>query len=110
MEVRISDVASSQLVKYTSYYASHFGLQAANNLTDSFEAKMRYLTRFPEVGHPEPLAEGLMPLHRAIRIATHVNVIYFVDYADDAIKVADIWDTRLSPERLKRRLIRKRKY
>jgi plasmid stabilization system protein ParE len=110
MKIKISDVAASQLVKFTSYYASHFGLQPANNLADSFEAKMKYLASYPEVGHPEPLAEGLLPLYRAVRIAKHVNVIYFVDYGDDAVKVADIWDTRMSPENLKRRLSRRRKY
>lgn len=110
MEIKISDVATNQLVNFTSYYASHFGLQAANNLADSFETKMRYIMRFPEAGHPEPLAEGLSPLYRSIRIAKHVNVLYHVDYADNAVKVADIWDTRMSPERLRRRLRRKRKY
>lgn len=110
MRIKISDVAASQLMEYVNYYASHFSLQAANHLADSFEARMLHLSKFPESGHPEPLAEGLSSLYRSIKIAKHVCVVYYVDETDDSIKVADIWDMRMHPERLKRRLRRKRNY
>jgi len=110
MKIKISDLAAQQLAKFTSYYASHFSLQAAINLTDSFEEKMNYLSKFPEVGHPEPLAEDLIPFYRAIRIAKHINVIYYVDYLDDSVKVSDIWDTRMNPKTLEARLSRRKKY
>lgn len=104
MNIKVSNVATSQLVKITSYYASHFGLQAANNLADSFERKMEFLAKFPEAGHPEPLAKNMIPFYRSIQIAKHINVIYFVDYLDDSVRVSDIWDTRMNPETLKARL------
>ena len=110
MDIKVSDIAYKQLLSFVTYYAEHFSLQAANHLADSFEDKMEYLSRFPETGHPEPLAEDLDTLFRSIRIAKHINVVYCIDYVEDCVKVCDIWDTRMSPERLKRRLTRRRRF
>ena len=110
MKIKVSDIASHQLTRIVHYYASHFSLQAADNLIDSFEEKMKYLSKYPEAGHPEPLAVGLIPLYRCIRIAKHINVIYYIDYLEDSIMVSDLWDTRMNPNTLRARLSKKRKY
>ena len=110
MLLRISDVAWKTWESIIKYYTENYGAQAIRNLTDRFEAKANSIVQFPESGSLEPLTGGMEIQYRFFYISKYLKVIYYVDYNDDCIKVADIWDARMSPQKLQRRLHRRRRY
>lgn len=110
MHLRFSDIAWKSWEKIIAFYAKNYGTQAITNLTDKFETKAHSIERFPESGTPEPLASGLKLTYRFFYISSFLKVIYYVDYEEDCIKVADIWDARMSPQKLRNRLNRRRRY
>ncbi len=104
MPLRFSEVAWKSWEGIIKYYTENYGAQAIRNLTDNFEAKVHSIEQFPESGTPEPLASDLTPTYRFFYISTYLKVIYYVDYVEDCIKVADIWDARMSPQKLRGKL------
>lgn len=110
MQLRFSDVAWKSWENIIKYYSKNYGEQAIRHLTDSFETKAHSIEQFPESGTPEPLASELAIAYRFFYISKYLKVIYYVDFEEDCIKVADIWDARMSPQKLRNRLHRRRRY
>ena len=110
MHLRVSDVAWESWESIIKYYAENYGAQAIRNLTDRFEERSHSIQQFPESGALEPLASGMSQIYRHFYISKYLKVIYYVDYDEDCIKVADIWDARMSPQKLQRKLRRRRRY
>ena len=49
-------------------------------------------------------------VYRHFYISKYLKVINYVDYDEDCIEVADIWDARMSPQKLQRKLRRRRRF
>ena len=64
----------------------------------------KILAKYPETGFLEPLLQGLTPIYRARHINKRFKLIYWYDEMNDAIVIADIWDTRRNPQSLATRM------
>lgn len=104
LQVKVSDIARQTLNDIVDYYLEHFGYQPADRLITEFEKKLHYIATYPETGFPEPLAFGMVPFYRAVHISRYLKLIYYVEDEDHAVMVADVWDTRMHPDKLKQRL------
>lgn len=56
----------------------------------------------PSLGFPEPLLAERSRNYRSLLIHKHFKLVYYI--AKDAIKIADLWDTRRDPDKLKKRI------
>ena len=109
MLLRFSNQAWESWESIVSFYADNYGSKAISDLTDRFEAKCESIRKFPESGSLEPLAYGLTPTYRFFYISKYLKVIYYIDNKEKSINVADIWDARMSPQKLRRRLNRRQR-
>ena len=81
-----------------------FGEHTANNFVSKVASINRDLSRFPEIGYPEPLLKDRKKLYRARHIISRFKIIYHYDIVNDIVHVADIWDTRRDPLKLAKRI------
>lgn len=109
MLLRFSNQAWESWESIVSFYADNYGSKAISDLTDRFEAKCENIRKFPESGSLEPLAYGLTPTYRFFYISKYLKIIYYIDNKEKSINVADIWDARMSPQKLRRRLNRRQR-
>ena len=64
------------------------------------------LIKYPNYGQKEPLLRKSKIPFRRVVIGKLNKLIYYVD--GDVIKIADFWNTRMSPRTLVRRVLEKR--
>ena len=89
--------------KIVDYIAACFGNKRAKQYAADVYKQVALLPQRFESGSFEPLLEGSKYQFRHILIGKLTKIIYRV--TDTSIEIADVWDTRQSPEELAGRLI-----
>ena len=79
-----------------------YGKTTLRKLSVAIKNAERLLLTNPYMGNREPLAEGRMFEYRSIELPSPFKLIYTI--YEDAIYIADIWDTRQSPDKLVNKL------
>ena len=63
------------------------------------------LERYPTSYPPERLLQGhSIPFRQCLMMNRRFKLIYFYDEAKDTVTIMDIWDTRMEPQTLIRRI------
>ena len=63
------------------------------------------LERYPTSYTPEPLLKGMEILYRRCHLMNRrFKIIYTYDESEDVVHIMDIWDTRMNPKALIRRI------
>jgi plasmid stabilization system protein ParE len=89
--------------KIVEYIASLFGAKRARQYVSDVYKTVAMLPKCYASGSIEPLLAGSKYEFRHIVIGKLTKIIYRV--TDTTIEIADVWDTRQSPEELAERLI-----
>jgi len=86
------------------YCLENFGKRVALKVSDEIEMKVKRLCQHPLLGHPESLLSHRDRVYRALKVGKHHRLIYFVDENSDVIYITDIWDNRMNPSKLSKRI------
>jgi plasmid stabilization system protein ParE len=99
------DNALQLLAQYIDNALIEFGKKAAKRwLTEKKNIEWR-LERYPDSFPPEELLQGRTILHRRCHMMhRRFKLIYHYEETEDTVYVEDIWDTRMNPETLIRRI------
>ena len=93
-----SDRAEKAYGQIIDYVAEEFGVTRAKRYTKEVYEAVGKLPENPKMGQIEPLLEGSRYEFRRLVIGHLTKIIYRV--AEEHIEIADVWDTRKSPEEL----------
>ena len=93
-----SDRAEGAYGIIIDYVADEFGITRAKRYTAEVHKAVGKLLENPEMGQIEPLLEGSRYEFRRLIIGHLTKIIYRV--SEEHIEIADVWDTRKSPEEL----------
>ncbi len=76
-------------------------LRWENEMLHIYDRLKQYPTSYP----PEDLLKNVVPTHRSCHLMhRRFKLIYFYDDATDTVHIMDIWDTRMSPTTLTKRI------
>ena len=87
-----------------AYCAETFGRKLALENIQAVEEKIEKICRFPESGTPEPLLKDEKYLYRFVHIQKRIKLIYRYDEQQQVIYIVDVWNTRMSPQNLVKRM------
>ena len=96
-----SDFAERQIDEIYEYYKIEASSSIAKKLLSSIIDATAILTDSPNVGQIEELLLGRSEKYRYL-LHNNYKIIYSVDMSSGFIKMADIFDTRQSPVKIKR--------
>ena len=102
MNVEITPFAQQQWRKQMRKCEELFGKNVVKKVTNVLIEKIARLSKFPEMGYPEPLLANRPQRFRSIIIQEHYKFIYTI--IDNKIQILDFWDMRMNPETLQRRI------
>lgn len=97
-----SSFAEQQIAAIHEYYLSEANAQVAKKIAAEIIKSPTSLINNPELGQLESSLSELQTEYRYI-IYKSYKIIYSIDWGGNQIKVADVFDTRQSPEKLKRK-------
>lgn len=86
------------------YTYENWGAFTAKNLMEETQRVVQYIGRHPETGFIEPILKGRSRLLRAKTFKKHFKIIYFYDKEKDCVVIVDIWNTRMNPNTLAKRI------
>ena len=99
------DNALALLDKHIEYAAMEYGKSTAKRWVDEIAAFEERVRVFPESYTPEELLKDLPILYRRRHLMNRrFKLIHCYDEAEDTVHVIDIWDTRMNPETLIKRI------
>ncbi len=93
-----SDRAERAYGQIIDYVADEFGATRAKRYMKEVYETVDKLPENPKMGQIEPLLEGSRYEFRRLIIGHLTKIIYRV--SEEHIEIADVWDTRKSPEEL----------
>lgn len=100
-EIIWSNFADNELDKIFTYYSEAAGVSIAKNLLQNIIAEPNKLLANPKLGQCEELL-----LHRSTEyrylLYKQFKLIYSVDFKRKWIKIADVFDSRQNPQKMKR--------
>lgn len=96
-----SQFSQDQLDDIFEYYLEIAGKSIALNLISSLISHTEYLSGNPEAGQSEVLLKDRATKYRYI-VYRKYKIIYSVDFEHFLIKIADVFDTRQNPIKIKR--------
>jgi len=99
--------AEKELYTYLVKGFLQFGEKTANKFARKVALLNSDLSKFPELGFPEPLLNDRKKLYRACHILERFKLIYYYAKSTDTVHVVDIWDTRRAPTTLANRIDKK---
>lgn len=99
------NTAKQQLIENITYALIEFGESTANRWeTDVVAVEMR-LERYPTSYPPEPLLSSRQKQYRFCHVMhRRFKLIYCYDESKDVVNIMDIWDTRMNPQTLVKRI------
>lgn len=100
-EVIWSDFAESQLDKIFEYYVENASLKVAKNLLQKLLEEPNRIMDNPEMLQIEDFLIDRKDEYRYI-VCKNYKIIYSIDYELERIKIADVFDTRQNPTKIKR--------
>ncbi|MFD0835024.1 type II toxin-antitoxin system RelE/ParE family toxin [Mariniflexile aquimaris] len=96
-----SEFAETQLDEIYDYYEQNVSTSVAKKLVRGIINEPKKLIKTPQIGQEEDLLK-----HREIEyrylVFKNYKLIYSVDNENGFIKIADVFDTRQNPPKLKR--------
>lgn len=103
MEYRIvlSRFAENQLDNIYDYYSKEANVEVAQKLIFQIRDRTKILAENPLIGKREEFLLERSEEYRHL-IVTNYKIIYSVDEQNRMIKIADVFDTRQNPIKLKR--------
>jgi len=96
-----SEFAENQLDEIYKYYEKEAGSKIAKKLMKGIINELKKLIKTPFIGQEEELLKQRKIEYRYL-VFKNYKLIYSVDTENGFIKVADIFDTRQNPPKLKR--------
>lgn len=97
-----SDFAESQLDEIYEYYQKKANSKVAKKMVRAIVNKPKLLIKTPEIGQEEELLKDRKVKYRYL-VFKNYKLIYSVDIEKGCIKIADVFDTRQNPPKLKRK-------
>ena len=86
-------------------YAYHeFGKTTALRWQTGRKRIEHQLEEHPESHTPESLLANRKRLFRSCHIMKRFKIVHYYAKSSDTVHIVDIWDTRMSPENLKKRI------
>lgn len=97
--------AKTEFLAYVENAAIEFGASTANRWqTERKEIEWR-LERYPTSYTPEVMLKRKAHFYRSCHLMNRrFKVIYYYDESDDVVHLVDIWDTKMNPKALVRRI------
>lgn len=96
-----SNFAAHQLDKIFNYFAEEVNQKVAKHIIAKIYIGTNNLTKTPFIGQLEPLLTERKENYRYLIIGNY-KVIYTVNEAQQLVKIADVFDCRQNPTKLKR--------
>lgn len=96
-----SEFAEQQVDAIFDYYCLKAGLDIATNLVRSLVLAANPLALNPFMGQPEEALKRLDKKYRYL-VVKNYKLIYRVEEETLSIKIVDVFDTRLNPEKISR--------
>lgn len=102
MQLKIvwSVTAAERLDDIFSYYESEAGEVVAKRIVSKLLSDISYLSKQPFIGQVEPLLNMREIKYRYL-LTGNYKTIYSVDEENNWVKIADIFDTRQNPIKMK---------
>ncbi len=104
MVVKWFEKAQEHWDEQLEYCAETFGRTTALNSIKTVEEKIARICKFPEAGTQEPLLKDEPLLYRYVHIQKRIKLIYRYDEQQQTIYIVDVWNTRMSPQHLLKRM------
>lgn len=93
------------LNEYVEFALLDYGKKTADRWLSDAETIYYRLQKYPESYTPEPLLRDRNRLFRNCRMmGGRFRLIYYYNPTTDIVRIVDIWDTRMNPETLKKRI------
>ncbi|WP_281310686.1 type II toxin-antitoxin system RelE/ParE family toxin [Flavobacterium flavigenum] len=96
-----SDFAERELDKIFEYYIENASLQVAKNVIEKIILESKKILSHPEITQVEELLLDRENEYRYL-ICDNYKIIYFIDSKQKLIMIADVFDTRQNPAKIKR--------
>lgn len=100
-EIIWSEFAENQLDEIYEYYEKEVNKSVAKKITKGIINEPKKLLNLSFIGQEEELLKDRKTKYRYI-IYTNYKIIYSVDIENGFIKIADVFDTRQYPLKMKR--------
>lgn len=100
-EIIWSNFAENELNKIFTYYSEVAGVSIAKNLLQNIIAEPNKLLANPKLGQCEELLFHRSTEYRYL-LYKQFKLIYSVDFKRKWIKIADVFDSRQNPQKMKR--------
>lgn len=101
LEIIWSAFAEKQLDAIFKYYTEKANINTAKKVLKGLLKAPDQLKGNPFIGQSEDLLTGRKYIYRYL-IHNNYKIIYSVDNENGFIKIADVFDTRQNPEKIKR--------
>ena len=99
LKCKLSPLAMAQIEAYYTYNLLTFGEKKADFIQDSIFDVIESLQSFPGLGHVEPSLTDYPQCFRTFVQHANLKILYWVE--DHIVKIALIFDTRQSPDKLR---------
>lgn len=96
-----SEFAETQLDEIYEYYEKKASPSVAKKLLKGIINEPKKLIKAPQIGQEEELLKQRETEYRYL-VFKNYKLIYSMDYQNGFIKIADVFDTRQNPPKLKR--------
>jgi plasmid stabilization system protein ParE len=97
-----SSSAELQLAEIHVYHTEEANTKVAKKITTGIIKAPNILLNNPELGPKEPYLSDLQIEYRYI-VYKSFKIIYSIDQSESQIRIADVFDTRQNPKKLKRK-------
>tara|TARA_R110002050_G_scaffold299491_1_gene465319 strand:- start:57 stop:374 length:318 start_codon:yes stop_codon:yes gene_type:complete len=101
MKIIWSEFAETQLDEIYEYYKNEASTRIAKNLVKGIINEPKKLIKTPYIGQEEELLIQ-REIHYRYLVFKNYKLIYSVDKENGLIKIADVFDTRQNPPKMKR--------
>lgn len=101
MKIIWSKFAETQLDEIYEYYKKKVSPQIAKKLLKGIINEPKKLVKTPLIGQEEELLKQ-REIHYRYLVFKNYKLIYSVDMENGLIKIADVFDTRQNPPKIKR--------
>jgi hypothetical protein len=91
--------------EYVENALIEYGKKTAERWLSEANIILSRLQRFPESYIPEPLLKDRKRTYRSCRLmGGRFRLVYYYNPSTKIARIVDIWDTRMNPETLKKRI------
>ncbi|MBR9831495.1 type II toxin-antitoxin system RelE/ParE family toxin [bacterium] len=96
-----SKFSENQLDKIFEYYEKRASLKVSKSIVNGIIKETEKLIKTPNLGQEEEALKNRSIRYRYL-VYKKYKIIYSIDIEENVIKIADVFDTRQNPPKLKR--------